>query len=124
MMTEDDDLIKKRYERKRVDAVYWAGVLIWAGIVLGAEKLGYLPQIGRADAWTWIFLGAGLYSLAGSIYRYASKNFTNPSTFDYIWGGILLIIGLNGLTPIKIAWPLILIFIGIVLLIGTLKKKE
>jgi low affinity Fe/Cu permease len=123
-MTSGNDMKKNRYERKRVEAVYWAGVLIWAGLVFGAEKCGYLPQIGRADAWTWIFLGAGLYSLLGAVYRYASEYFTNPSTFDYIWGGVLLIIGLNGLTPIKIAWPLVLIFIGAVLLIGTLKKQR
>jgi hypothetical protein len=123
-MTEENDARNKRFERKRVDAVYWAGVLIWAGLVFGAEKLGYLPEVGHADAWTWVFLGAGLYSLLGTLYRYASDNFTNPSAFDYIWGGILLIIGINGLTPTKIAWPLILVFVGVVLLIGTLKKKE
>jgi low affinity Fe/Cu permease len=123
-MTSEIDPKKKRVERKRVEAIYWAGVLIWAGLVFGAEKLGYLPKIGRADAWTWVFLGAGLYSLIGALYRYASEDFTNPPTFDYIWGGILLIIGLNGLTPIKIAWQLILIFIGVVLLIGTLKTQN
>ncbi|MBW1848632.1 MAG: hypothetical protein JRJ27_16175 [Deltaproteobacteria bacterium] len=123
-MTSENEIKKKSNERKRVEAVYWAGVLIWAGLVFGVEKLGYLPQMGRADAWTWIFLGAGLYSLVGAVYRYSSEDFTNPPTFDYIWGGILLIIGLNGLTPIKIAWPLVLIFVGTVLLIGTLKKQK
>lgn len=111
-------------ERKRMDTLYWAGLLIWAGLVFGAEKLGYLPQIGRADAWTWIFLGAGIYALLGSVYRLSSRKYKNPNRFDYIWGGILLIIGLNGLTPVKIAWPLILIFVGGVLLIGALKRKH
>jgi len=123
-MTNGNGVKEKSGERKRIETIYWAGVLIWAGLVIGAEKMGYLPQIGRADAWTWIFLGAGLYSLLGAIYRYSSDDFTNPPTFDYIWGGILVIIGLNGLSPIKIAWPLALIFVGAVLLIGTLKKQN
>lgn len=122
---ENETGIKNRFiKRKRIETIYWAVVLIWAGIVFGAEKFGYLPQVGRADAWTWIFLGAGLYALLGSAYRLFSNNFTNPTTFDYIWGGILIIIGINSLTPVKIAWPLILIFVGIVLLIGTLKRKN
>ena len=49
---------------RRLDAFYWAGALIWVGLVFGAESLGILPQIGESSAWIWIFLGGGLAGLA------------------------------------------------------------
>jgi hypothetical protein len=103
-------------EKKKLDAYYWGGVLLWAGLVFGAESLGFLPQIGSADAWSWVFLGAGLYGLAGSIFRRASDNYSNPSTWDWAWGGIFTILGLGGFTTVNISWPLIIILVGVVIL--------
>jgi hypothetical protein len=59
-------------ERRGFETLWWAGTLIWTGLVFGAASLDWLPQIGHADAWTWVFLGAGLYGLVGTLYRQVS----------------------------------------------------
>ena len=110
-------------ERKRLEALWWAGALIWAGLIFAADSLGLLPQIGKSDAWTWVFLGAGLYGLLGSLYRVISPGSPNPTAWDYIWSGGLFIIGLAGLSPEDIFWPLILVLVGVVILAEGLFRR-
>jgi hypothetical protein len=123
MLTEQKSGIKKE-EHKRGEALYWAAVLIWAGLVFGAEKLGVLPQVGGMDAWNWVFFGAGLFALVGCIRRAASPDRTHPTTWDYAWAGILIILGLSGLTTLEIGFPMILLLIGMALLATTLLPTE
>jgi hypothetical protein len=113
----------ERKERSRLEAIWWAGALIWAGLVFAVDSLGLLPQIGESDAWTWVFLGAGLYGVLGSLYRVISPNSPNPIAWDYIWSGGLLIIGLAGMSPVDIFWPLILVLVGVVILAETLFQR-
>lgn len=105
----------RRKERQRFTGMWWAVVLIWAGLIFGAESLELLPQIGGADAGSWIFAGAGMASILGSIYRVLSPEYSDPTTWDWIWGAFCLIIGLGGFTDIEIFWPFILILAGLVL---------
>lgn len=111
-------------ERKRLEAIWWAGALIWAGLVFAADSLGLLPQIGESDAWTWIFLGAGLYGTLGNLYRIANPNSPNPTAWDTIWAGGILIIGLAGMSPVDIFWPLILVLVGVVILAEALFQRR
>jgi len=104
---------------RHLEAFYWGGVILWAGLVFGADSLGYLPQIGGADAWSWIFLGAGLYALLLALVRVTSPDYLNPTTWDYVWAGIFLILGLGGFFSIEIAWPLILVLVGVAILAKT-----
>ena len=114
----------ERKERRRLEAIWWAGALIWAGLVFAADSLGLLPQIGEADAWSWVFFGAGLYGVLGNLYRVASHNSPNPTAWDYIWSGGLLIIGLAGMSPVDVFWPLIFVLIGVVILAETLLQRR
>ena len=113
----------ERSERKRLEALWWAGALIWAGLVFAADSLGLLPQIGESDAWTWVFLGAGLYGILGSLYRVINPGSPNPTAWDYIWSGGLFIIGLAGMSPVDIFWPLILVLVGVVTLADALFQR-
>jgi hypothetical protein len=115
--------ITEREERKRLEAIWWAGALIWAGLVLVADSLGLLPQIGESDAWSWVFLGAGLYGMLGNLYRVANPGSPNPTAWDYIWSGGLLIFGLAGMFSVNIFWPFIFIFVGVVILVETLLQR-
>lgn len=117
-------LTNDKKEQKQIDAIYWGGVLIWAGLVFWLDSLGYLPEIGRAEAWSWIFLGAGVYGLLGSLVRQVSPTLTNPEGKDYAWPGIFLIIGLGGFTNWAITWPLIVILVGVVILGGALLGRR
>lgn len=114
----------QKEKRQHLETLWWAGALIWAGLVFGTDSLGLLPQIGQADAWNWVFFGAGLYGMLGNLYRVASPDWPNPTTWDYIWSGILLILGLSGLTALEIGFPLILVLIGVVLLGSALWHRD
>jgi hypothetical protein len=129
MTTEQEYMVaehryNQRKERKRLEGLWWAIVLIWAGLVFGADSMGLLPQIGDADAWSWIFLGAGILGILGALYRVVSSNVLKPSTWDWVWASFCLIIGLGGFTAINIAWPLILILAGGGILVSVLWRHH
>lgn len=107
--------------RQRAEALYWAGVLIWAGLVFGANSLGFIPQISSADAWSWLFIGAGLYGTLMNLY---SSSLPDPVTtaWDYIWSGFWLLLGLSGLFVVDIFWPVVLIAIGVVTLVNAFRR--
>jgi hypothetical protein len=121
-ITTEQEKSQKEASR-HLEAIYWAGVVIWVGLVFGADRLGYLPQIGGADAWSWIFFGAGLYGLLMALFRVTSPDYSNPTTWDYVWAGIFLILGLSGMFSVNIAWPLILVLVGVAILGKALLRR-
>lgn len=122
MTTEQEK--SQQEARRHLEAIYWGGVIVWAGLIFGADSLGYLPQIGGAEAWSWVFLGAGLYALLLSLFRLNSPDYSNPTTSDYVWAGILMILGLGGFFRVDIAWPLILVLVGIAILGKTVLRRQ
>jgi hypothetical protein len=113
-------------ERKRMDALWWAIALIWIGLVLGAQYLDQLPEIGKeGEWWLWIFVGLGPWSLALNGYRSISS-LPNPSTWDWIWTAIFVIVGLTGFVTIagEIIGAGALVVIGIIILARSLTRRE
>ena len=104
----------------RLEAGYWGIVLVWAGLIFGAQSRDILPQIGQADAWTWIFLGAGLLALLIALWRTTSDR-PKPSTWDWIWAIGLSVLGLGGFTTSVSVWPVILVLVGLVVLVRTIR---
>jgi len=123
-MFNENKVGNEQEQRKRIESLWWAGVLIWAGLIFAADSLGILPQVGEADAWSWVFLGAGLLATPGNFYRASSVDTPNPTTWDWVWGGIFLILGLGGFMVLYISWPLILILVGGVTLVRALGGRE
>ena len=115
-MTDEQNFMAAEFEdteeRKRSEGLWWAGALIWSGLVFAADSLGYLPEVGGAGAWSWVFLGAGLYGLLLDIYALIAEDRPKPRAFDWIWSGGLSILGLAGFTTINLLWPLILVVAG------------
>lgn len=122
-MTVENELMDQKESKKYIDAIFWGGVLLWAGLIFGANTMGYLPRIGTASEWSWIFLGAGAFGLLLGIIRLASERFSKPATWDWVWAVIFLIIGLAGFMAISVPWWLILIVIGGVILVGALRGR-
>ena len=126
-MTSEQEFLTSRYskrrERRRLEGLWWAIVLIWAGLVFGADSMGLVQHVGDADTWSWIFLGAGIFGILGSLYRVTSPNVPTPTTWDWVWGSFCLFIGLGGFTTINIAWPLILILVGGGILVSVLLRR-
>ncbi len=107
-----------------INAIYFGGVLIWAGFVFAAYSLGYLPQIGDSDVWSWIFLGAGLASLVGNLIRQGSSSILNPSDFDYLFGVVLLAVGIGGFTSLDIALSVALVLVGGAILLSVIVRTK
>jgi hypothetical protein len=111
-------------EKRSLDTYFWGGVLVLAGLLFGGESLGILPNIGNASAWSWLFLGAGLLSLVLNLVSLSSDSFSDPSTWDWIWGIVFILIGVGGFTTVDISWPLILLLVGVVMLAKALLRRE
>ena len=122
-MTDELQTALEQEERRQIETIYWAGVLIWAGLVFVADNQGWLPKVGEAGPWSWIFFGAGLYGTLGNFFRLAAANWSAPTTWDWIWSGFWLILGLVGVTGVDVFWPLALILVGVVVLANMLFRR-
>ncbi len=123
-MTTEQDMMGQKEEKKYLDAIFWGGAFLWAGLIFGADALGYLPQIGNASSWSWVFLGVGVYGLLLNIIRLASASLSNASAWDWVWAIIFLIIGAAGFISISVPWWLFLILIGVIILVSALRDRE
>jgi hypothetical protein len=108
----------------RLDAYFWAAVLIWMGLVFGADAIGILPEVGEANAWSWIFLGGGIAGLLLSLYSLSSSNYATPTMWDYLWSALMLAFGLGGFLGVNITFPVILIVIGLGYLASVMLRRE
>lgn len=123
-MKAEQALLQEKAERKRLETLWWAAVFIWAGIVFVADYLDVLPEIREADAWSWIFLGAGVLGLLGALVRTASADLPKPTGWDYFWSALFLIIGASGFFGGGIAFPIALLVIGVAILANVLFRHQ
>jgi hypothetical protein len=107
----------EKWRRDPVDAVVWAFILIWAGLVFLAENMGLLVRFEGLEAWSIGFIGAGLIVLLGVVVRLLVPAYRRPVTGSLIFGVILLGIGLGEVVGWVAIGPLILIAIGVGMLL-------
>ena len=104
----------EKWRSDPLNAAWWALVLIWAGLVLIADNVGILVNLGiRGEAWAIGFLGAGILALLLVVIRLLVPAYRRPVTGSIIFGFILLGIGLGELTRWDVVGALILIAIGV-----------
>jgi hypothetical protein len=114
----------EKYRRDPISSIFWAGVLILAGLVFFAENFGYLPRIGGAEPWNWIAFGAGVLLLLEVLVRAASPDYARPVMGRVIFAAVLMMVGLSGLVRAEITWPLILVLVGVGILANTLFRRS
>ena len=113
--------------RRRMDAMWWGGTLIWIGLALGLEWADVLPGIGDDRAfWPWIFIGIGPWSLALNAYFANSRLWPNPSTADWVWTTIFMLVALGTLINIggEIFGAIALLTIGVIILSRAIMHRD
>ncbi|MBN1312276.1 MAG: hypothetical protein JXB30_12730 [Anaerolineae bacterium] len=113
-----------KFRRDPISAAFWASILILAGLILMADNLELLPQIGNAQVWHWIVFGAGLAVLLEGAVRAVSPDHARPVTGRFIIGGILMVVGLSGVINTELTWPLLLVLIGAAILLNSLFRQK
>jgi hypothetical protein len=111
------------------ERLYWAIVLLWAGLAIAADGLDALPTLGHADVWNWIFLGAGLLALGRIILQAVSPTATDGPTApghavsDLGYAVVVTVLGLGGFFSFWIVCSLALVAVGTMLLIQSLHRS-
>ncbi len=121
----------EKYRRDPLGAVVWPLILIWAGLVLLAANLGFLPfilgperELFGTGTWSLIFLGAGAIILLAALVRLVLPEYRRSIVGDVILGIIFVGIGLGNLTNWAIVWPLIIIGIGLYILFRAMTPRR
>jgi hypothetical protein len=119
-----DEGWEEKWRRDPVEAIVWALILIWAGLVWLAANMGLLVRFELLQAWSIGFIGAGLIVLLGVVIRLLVPAYRRPVLGSIIFGIILLGIGVGQLTNWVAVGALILIGIGVsILLSGFLRGR-
>ena len=128
----------EKWARDPLNAVVWALIFIWAGLVFLASNLGYLGQISSGeiffpgvpalgqflDAWPLVFIGAGVILLISVVIRLLVPAYRKPVVGAAILGFIFLGIGLGDLINWGIIWAVILIIVGISVLARGVRRSR
>jgi hypothetical protein len=109
---------------RRAQHLFWALLLIWAALVVGADGLGLLPQIGAADAWNWIFLGAGTLATIGCVRRLLSHPRQDPDLSDFAFAGFLVVLGLGGFVSAWLVTSVVLLVLGLLVLVTDARRTD
>lgn len=110
----------EKWQRDPLNAIAWAAILIWAGLALLADNMGLLVRCEGLEAWSLIFMGAGLIVLAEAAIRLLVPEYRRPVTGSLIFGVILFAIGLGDVVNWGVVWALVLIVIGVGVLLRSL----
>lgn len=119
----DEKSWDEKHRRDPLSAMLWAIILIWVGVALLADNLGFLVSLELLDAWSLIFIGAGALVIVEAVIRLLVPEYRRPVTGSLIFGVILLAIGLGDLVTWGAIWPVVLIIIGASLVLRNLGSR-
>jgi len=104
--------------------IFWALILIWAGLIFLAEHLGWVVGWSWWSPWGMIFLGAGAILILGGLIRFAIQKFRWGAGGNMFLGFIFLCIGAGMLGGWSLIWPLALIALGIGWIVSVLLRQQ
>ena len=127
---------EEKYRRDPLGAIVWAVILIWIGLVLLAENLGYLEKLAFnlnfssipgdvpfiGNGWTIIFAGMGVILLFEVVIRLLLPDYRKPLVGTVILAMVFFALAFSAF---EFIWPLILIIVGAsILLRGVFRSRE
>jgi hypothetical protein len=115
---------EEKWRSDPLSAIVWAAIFVWAGLVLLVDNLGFLVRFEHLEAWALIFIGAGLIVLLEVTVRLLVPDYRRPVTGTFIFGLVLLAIGLGGAVGWGVIWPLVLIVVGLAILLRGLTGRR
>lgn len=129
---KQDEKHREKDEKSRSDPLstaVWGAIIVWAGLVLLADNMGILSNLGasgitlpgliplRLPAWGLIFTGAAVI-----IFLEVAIRLLVPSYRRHVMGSVVLAfvflgIGLGNLISWGVIWALVLIALGVLVLL-------
>jgi nitric oxide reductase large subunit len=135
--TPEEKSFEEKRRRDPLGLIIWAIIFIWAGVVLLANNLGYLNWLqfqgrffpgaeyqGATNAWSLIFLGAGVILMFEVLIRLLVPDYRRPVGGTLILALVFIGIGLGNFFGWGIIWPLIIIAIGLSLIVRALVRPS
>jgi hypothetical protein len=131
----EEKTLEEKYRNDPLNTVTWAAILIWAGLAFLAQNMGWLAQVsfnrlpegwnvGSLEAWTVIFIGAGVILLINALARVLIPAYRSPIGGTIVLAAVFMGIGLGNLFGWAVVWPIILIAAGLsILLRGMVRRK-
>ena len=114
---------EEKWRRDPLSGMVWAGILIWAGLVLLADNFKLLVRLEWMEAWAIILIGAGLILLLEVAVRLLVPAYRRAVTGTLILGLVLIGVGLGDLLTWDVIGPLILIVLGLFILVRVLLRR-
>lgn len=128
--SREEKNVEEKWRRDPISAIIWAILLIYAGVILLADNLGYLdiwmanlaaatnlPFLAELQVWSVIMLGAGLILLVEVLIRLLIPEYRRGVGGTIIFAFILISVSLGNQIGWTIVLPMILIGAGLAILV-------
>ncbi len=112
----------EKWRRDPLGSLFWALILIWAGIALLLNNMG-IALVRGLEVWELIFLGAGVLVLIEIGIRLLMPAYRRPVGGSLILALVFLGIGLQGFVTGNLIWAVALILIGVYVLLRGLTRR-
>lgn len=107
-----------RAAMNRGERLFWGHLLVWAALVLVADRLDLLPEVASTDGWTWFFVGAGALATVGCVRDLMARPRRALDLWDWAIAAGLLVVGLDGFPAGWIIIAIIALLLGALVLIA------
>jgi hypothetical protein len=115
--------LEEFYKSGKGDAVGWAIIFIWGAIVLAMELSEAVSDLSWWNGWSVFFTGFGVIVLVNSLIHVFAKQ-QSKGVGGFIFGFILLVVGLGGFVDTAWAWVVFLVILAVLILIGVFAHKK
>ena len=120
-MTENEEAKHKAQKNERYSGVMGGLILILLGLLFLLATQHYIHWY---DWWAYFLLGLGAIFILGFIVRSLTAHDRQMQTGKLVAGAVMMVIGASHIFGLASWWPLILVAVGIILLVSSLKKPS